>query len=514
MKAEIINLLSPTSKPAIKVSHGDGELEFRISSFTTKPFQDVDVFAQINQFWAGLSLQEQDYIFSLYKRIYDQLSIDYEALVYLQDLNNTVAELLNFHDYERIRHWVVFVSNIVIPASFADEYKPAENKKTSREQTYTRGEYIGLVCLAIIFRTMIPVWGEFITLSRQETGTRFKEHRAFRLCSKANVLHSEPYEKLKLYIDLAIGDDNQNKDNIIDGISSEDFPDWMLAMVFVRRLCIGDLTGIGNVPEANLVTSVWKFVTQKIKPPESGSDMPIKDKDYEDGGMDPSEKHSVLERYKIKHNISIGDVTILEYSVSNLAAIAFRLSQAMTPELLERSVNSAQVLNTISLRDPQITLLRWVMKPVISPQGILYLSKPSIVNLMGVMQAVLWARGFNFLALLSTCYADISSEELRVSGMDSRAQLTKERRNRLDELYPYMKNTGSRRSGQKPVNMAIRSIDTLVENLSMYSWKLSADSGLVESVVGPNPTQRLAVPYNIRNDVADLVITIGSQSWK
>jgi hypothetical protein len=154
------------------------------------------------------------------------------------------------------------------------------------------------------------------------------------------------------------------------------------------------------------------------------------------------------------------------------------------------------------------------MKPVISPQGILYLSKPSIVNLMGVMQAVLWARGFNFLALLSTCYADISSEELRVSGMDSRAQLTKERRNRLDELYPYMKNTGSRRSGQKPVNMAIRSIDTLVENLSMYSWKLSADSGLVESVVGPNPTQRLAVPYNIRNDVADLVITIGSQSWK
>jgi hypothetical protein len=306
---------------------------------------------------------------------------------------------------------------------------------------------------------MIPVWGEFITLSRQDTGTRFKEHRAFRLCSKANVLHSEPYEKLKLYIDLAIGDDNQNKDNIIDGISSEDFPDWMLAMVFVRRLCIGDLTGIGNVPEANLVTSVWKFVTQKIKPPESGSDMPIKDKDYDDGGTDPSEKHSVLERYKIKHNISIGDVTILEYSVSNLAAVAFRLSQAMTPELLERSVSSAQVLNSIALRDPQVTLLRWVMKPAISPQGILYLSKPSIVNLMGVMQAVLWARGFHFLALLSTCYADISSDELRVSGMDSRAQLTKERRNRLDELYPYMKNTGSRRSGQKPVNMAIRSID-------------------------------------------------------
>jgi hypothetical protein len=38
MKAEIINLLSPTSKPAILVSHGDGKLEFRISSFTTKPF--------------------------------------------------------------------------------------------------------------------------------------------------------------------------------------------------------------------------------------------------------------------------------------------------------------------------------------------------------------------------------------------------------------------------------------------------------------------------------------------
>jgi hypothetical protein len=445
------------------------------------------------------------------------LSIEYEALVYLKDLNNTVAELLNFHEYERIRHWVLFVSNVVIPGSFAEEYKPDLNKKTSREQTYTRGEYIGLVCLAIIFRTMIPVWGEFITISRQETGTRFKEHRAFKLCSKSHILHSEPYEKLKLYIDLAIGDDNKNKDNIIDGISSEDFPDWMIATVFVRRLCMGDLAGIGNVPEANLVTSVWKFVTQKIKSPESGNEVPIKDKnnkDYDDSGNDPSDKHSVLERYKIKQNISIGDVTILEYSVSNLAAVAFRLSQNMTPMLLEDCLRTAQALTAQSLRDPQITLLRWVMKPVISPHGILYLSKPSIVNLMGVMQAVLWARGFHFLALLSTCYADVSTEEMRISGMDSRAQLTKEKRNRLDELYPYMKNTGSRRSGQKPVNMAIRSIDALVENLSMYSWKLTASNEWVEAVMGPNPTQRLSISYNIRNEIADLVIQIGSQGWK
>jgi len=516
LTAQIVNLHDPTLKPSVRISHGPSEsLEFRVNSFGMDALRDRDVFEQLNAFWATLSLQDHAYVFDLYRKIYDLLTTDFEMLIYVRDLNRYVAELLNFHEYERMRHWLVFMSDVVIPCNFSEEYKPAENKKTSREQTYTKGEYVGLVTLSVIFRTLIPVWGEFIACTKRETGTKFKEYYAFQLCSKSQILHSDPFQKLKLYVDLAIGDDNQDKDNIIEGISSEDFVNWMIARIFVRRLCVGDISGTGENPEANLVTSVRKFVTQQIKSDDTAGDTSIKNKENDDGGsMDSVDKLSVLERYKNKHNISIGDITVLEYSVSNLPALAFRLSQNMTMELLERSLSSVQMLNTIPIRDPQITLLRWVMKPVISPQGILYLSKPSIVNLLGVAQAVLWARGYHFLAMLVTSYADIASDELRVSGMDSRAQLSKEKRARLDELYPYMKNIGSRRSGQKPVNMAVHSIDIIVENLSVYSWKLSADTEMVELATGPNPAYRLTIPYSIRNDLADLVIEIGSHTWK
>ncbi|MGI9212593.1 MAG: hypothetical protein ACR2HF_08980 [Methylococcaceae bacterium] len=515
MKAEIINLLHPTLKPQVKVWHGDEVLDFQMSGIGKDALKDKDVFVQLNQFWDTLSVSDQEHVFSIYKHIYTLLRTNFEMLVHMRELNRYVVELLNFHEYERMRHWIVFISDIVIPSNFSEDYKTAENKNTSRERTYTRGEYVGLVTLALIFRTMIPVWGEFIAGTRKETGTSFKEYYAFQLCSRSNVLHTEPYEKLRLYVDLAIGDDNQNKDNIIDGISSEDFSNWMLAGIAIRRLCVGDISGVGGDPEANLVTSVWKYVTQKIKPDDGKGDNSIKNKEYDDDGASPEDKLSVLERYKNKHNISIGDITVLEYSVTNLPALAFRLSQNMTPELLERSLASVQMLNPVPIRDPQITLLRWVMKPVISPQGILYLSKPSIVNLMGVMQAVLLARGYPFLALLSTCYADVSQEELRVSNMDSRAHLSKERRARLDELYPYLKHSGRGRDAKKgKINMAVHSIDMVVENLSMYSWKLTADRELSESIVGTNPSGRLSVPYDIRNNLADLVIEIGSHTWK
>lgn len=522
MKAEIIKF----AEPSIRLSHGEETLEFRhLRNSHMDALKDRDVFAQINQFWASCSEKDQDYVFDLYKKIYELLTCNADMLVYMRELNRLVVELLNFHEYGRVHHWIVFMSDIVIPSNFSEEYRPAENKKTSREQTYTRGEYIGLVTMAVIFRTVIPVWGEFIRSTYKHIGPRFKEYYAFQLCSRSAVLKSEPFEKLKLYVDLAIGDDNRNKDNIIQGISSEDFLYWMIALIFVRRLCSGDVSGVGGDPEANLVTSVWKFVTQQIKSEGSG-DSVIKDKEYDDAGADSVDKLSVLERYKNKHNISIGDITVLEYSVSNLPALAFRLSQNMTTELLERSLASVQVLNQLPLRDPQITLLRWIMKPVISPQGILYLSKPTIVNLLGVTQAVLWARGYRYLALLATCYAEISREMVVVSSMDSKESMKKDRTDRLNELYPYLRSAsgkkavdikrleGGKKSERKTYNQAVYSINQLVSNLSMYSWKMTADAELVKEATGPNPANRLTLPYTIRNDLADLVIEIGSHSWK
>ena len=71
---------------------------------------------------------------------------------------------------------------------------------------------------------------------------------------------------------------------------------------------------------------------------------------------------------------------------------------------IEKSINSSSILLNNIITKPQVTLLKWIMHPVISTRGIDYLSKNTLVRLLGIMEAVLWHRGFHYLAVLGSSY--------------------------------------------------------------------------------------------------------------
>ena len=94
-----------------------------------------------------------------------------------------------------------------------------------------------------MLRCMIPIWGEYISSTRQETGTRHKEFYAFQLLNNSNISKSVPMVKLCNYVEAIVGPDKYNNVNTLNGISSEDFGYWLLSLVCVRRLCVGDIRG-------------------------------------------------------------------------------------------------------------------------------------------------------------------------------------------------------------------------------------------------------------------------------
>lgn len=509
MYAEAINLYS-TIPPEIRITNKDEEIRFYASTFGRKSFKDFDVFGQINQFWASLPEQQQDQIFEAYKEVYQCFNLFFDRAELDYNVSKRATALLDLHDFDTLYHWLIFKSTITIPETFDKEYVESPDNAGSREQTYLRSDYMKLAALSLVLRVMVPVWGEYINATKEETGNDWKEYYAFKLISQAKLLNCDAFDKLRIYIDYNIRNEEISPNKIVIGsISTEDFPIWLMALICVRKLCVGNI--VGSDPRAHLVSFIFQYISQKTRGADSNGENKIKKKIHESKNEnEPQNKLSRLESYKLKQNISMGEIVELEYSVKDLKRCAYRLSPNMNDEILTSCFNSASILNTKKLSDAQINLLRWIFTPIISPNGIMYLSKEKIIECLAVAQAVLWTKNHQFLSLLITSFP-VKDNEIQVISTDRKDKINKDLVAELDRLYPYFKLYGGKKSTNKPTNQAIKAIDNLVEELSSNTWVMTADDYFINTVFNKFNDRRLVIPYDIKNLLAQLVVELGNR---
>lgn len=512
MQATAHTLLSNTV-PEVRLEHNGESLSFSISVFQRANFQsEYDVFDYINRFWSSLRPELQDEIFGIYK----QIQYGFETLLSKKDLFDflqvKVAELLEAHNLENVQNWIAYSSDINVPDRFDQEYSYSLDNNTSREKTYTRGDYSKLVALSVLLRCMVPVWGEYISNIRQEAGTMYKELDAFQLINRSKVSRCEAIHKLHVYIVNIVGADNSDPNNILNGICAEDFGYYILALTCIRRLCIGDVRG--TTEGTNLITYIYKYIIQRIRNGDNNYENVVKEKKFDDRTPDGENKISTLERYKIKTNVSLGEIVELEHSVRDMREIACKLSYnlAMEPFRVDNSLMTSEDLMTRQLQEPQLTLLRWVFKPVISPKGLLYLPKPVIVQALGALEAILWARGHKYLAILASAYSLEDSKEMVISPVDSKMRVPIELTEELGRIYPFTRTVNAKKSQNKEINLSAAAIDTMTDNLCMYNWRSTASEEMLQEVLG-NTSRKLPIKPDIKLDLTKLVIEIGSRSW-
>lgn len=512
MKMISQNTDSLTLRPEILITHGDEVLVWNILSFDRSTFNEVDLFSHVNRYWESFSEQSQLEIFNIYKEIRIAFDEIWNRGKLTAELYILVAKLLDAHNLKDAQHWILFHSGVYLPPNLEKEYNNTTNSPGSREQTYLKEDYIKLVTLTLILRTMIPVWGEFICRTRQEAGNNFKEYYAFQLICKSQLAYSEAIEKLTTYIEYSIIPDKSKSASIIGGISTEDFPIWVLGLVLVRRLCLGDISGVNQ--KATLVTYIYKYITQKVKGNDSNFAGMVKDKIFDDSGSDGDSNISKLEGYKAKQEIPAGDIILLEYAMRDTYAVAKKLAPSMDTALLTRALETTLVLNDNVIYDPQIAILQWVMKPVISPRGILYLCKSTIVRLLALCQSVLIHRGHYAIAGLCTSVVNSNINEIQISGVDSRARIPKELLEQLFIYYPFTKRVGGKQKVLKPINQAIVAIDTVAEQFSNQDWILTVDDSLIPLVSEGSTNRRYVIQHNFKITLANLVIEIAKRNWR
>lgn len=466
-----------------------------------------DIFKHINQYWAYLPAWKQEKIFEIYAQIRNVLEEVYDTTILIGELIPLIHNLFEEHKLDEIGHWMGFHSDVILPHKLDDVYKIDDSKPGSREKTYLKSDYIDLINMTVSLRIMIPIWGEFIYRTKKDTGTQFKEFYSYKLLAQTHLSDCAPMEKLRVYVQSNIQSDKPMMSSIINGIGSEDFPTWLLSKVLVMRLCVGDISG-SNI-SSSLVTFIWNFITQKVNGTNAGSySSMVKPKEFESGDQSSDHNTSRLEGYKMKTELPIGDIVILEQYMDDPINVALQLRPSIDLELLNKFLLHAKALENERIWEPQVGIAQYVLKPVISPRGIPHLSKKQVINAIAIAQTVLWETNHKLLACLISAVATSNNNELMLSGIVSNARIPKEIMDELSVLFPFSKVSASKKKG-KVANSAVVSIDELAQMFSQRDWILTVPTECILEIMGKD-IRRFSCPHDIKILLAKLIIQLAN----
>lgn len=517
--------------PEVTVEHRGKELSFAANAFFRKSFdKGFDVFAEINHYWSELPMEVQDQIFEIYREIYNS----FDSLLSSEQLSDTlsraIVKLKDHHPLDSFMSWIWRTGRVQIPEGIKEAFVEEDSdRKLTRDKTYTRLDYVKLVSWCMFMRCLLPVWGEYIASIRREVGVDRKEFVAFQLLINTGLLETEPVQKLKVYIAQISNQKKMDWGRILSGVSSEDLWFWLLALVCIRRLCVGDIRGLD--PKSHLVSEVYSFLYNKMFN-NTETDKDIKPKKFSgEGGNTGGDKRdrSILESYRKRTDLSIAELEAMVYAMENVEGIAQRLAPGIDMGDVYASIQTAQRLITERLGDPQLTLMSWVFARVISPYAILYIPKlsnqynqelrqfeqiPVLINAFGVLEAVLWHHGHHYLSMLSSASQQTDDKVLVVSPIDSRGQIPSEIQEQILKLYPYNHSSWRRSTNQVHMdqNHALQAIDMMVDQLAEGSWRATASEEKLEKTFGEK-RRTLPIRSSIKIDIAKLVVDVGSRKW-
>lgn len=494
------------------VSHYGNELRFNAKVFDkTSTTEDYNIFGEINAFWATQSHEFQDQTFRLYTQMADAFNTaDEDTETLSRALMRLVDAFYQLHS-EKVLHdiyrWVAIKSDLIVPSDIRDEFKSSPDAEVigTRERTYLRDDYLWLVAMTIALRPMVPIWGEFVSRTKHEVSPIWKEYYSLNLLANTHIRESAPMERLHVFICHTMQSDQNLAPAVLGGISTEDYPNWILAMTVVRRLSVADIRGYPNTH--TVVANIYRYIDSKVRDNDSSWKRGTKEKFSPTATGNEENNISRLEDYKTKQELPAGDIAIIEAQAMDIYGTVMRLEPTINPQLIQDSIESVQALRGERIWDPQRTLVQWTLAKVIPARGISYMSHDILLGCVAATQAILWHRGYHDLAAL------VSARALRSGGdfapNEARAPISKELKDQLDLLWPHARKGAKKLDKLK--NPAIVAITSVEQKLGQYDWIRTIPSHWQSSTLVKSRDRRLIVPIGIRVMLAELAVDLAKR---
>lgn len=484
----------------LTLSHGNEETIWNVETYNRSGFQAPNsLFDNLNNYFKYLKKEEVDSIWKGFQNIYSAMETINDSTRLHARLQMEVKQLYAVLDFEKLKKWLLVNGNVTLPEDLKKDYGPEDINPRTRARTYLRDDYYDLVVLSIMLKPMVPIFGEYIRRVSKEIGTRFKEHYAFSLLSTSSIISLPALNRLRVYIEASVEKEEDKKSAIFGGLGTTELPDWLLSRAIVRRVSVSE----ENVGE-NIVANVWHTISQQINSIDKTFAGRIVEKRlYGSSGED--DNASIAENYKVKQEISDGDLLVLSNYTNQVIDMAKRVDPTIDHEKIKKCTMNAENNHLIVIQQHHITITQWVLAKSISPRGIPSLNKPSLLKAIAVTQAILWHWGFDELALLMFSHpAPFRSSAANITT----TRLGKRYVDHFTNEYPHFQRQSNREQKVRSVNVACRAIDLLANSLTQHDWVFMGPDEIGKNMRIVASDNSHVVSAEIRQQLADLLIKI------
>ena len=385
----------------------------------------------------------------------------------------------------------------------------------TREQTYLKDEYLELLALSQILKTIIGPIGQFANDNIMELNAKNIHHSLSGFFLDHPISESRPFIKLQGLINKIMETLSRNKEEsdirtIETGIAKEDIPTAALATAIIQKVAMAVV--MDDNESKNIITRTYNFINNKLQN-KGDTSTAIRAKmgsvDMDSGDGDAESK---IEQFRIVSNLPHGSVVELNWSAKReIIAINKRYNfYNKEDELIYKdTLVFTDILRTSRLNPTQPILLGWIFKDIIDPRSIEYILIDGIVNLLATGFVYLWKNGFKDLAILLTSKSVNNIDSLEFNATTNIARIPKEIKSELDIYYPFKKVIISK-TGNKEVNLAEESISLVTELLFKYEWSYTAYSNYILEV-NKNVSDKVVVPSNIKIRLAELILHLNKR---
>lgn len=476
-----------------------------------------DLFVYVNQYFNYISESDQDKLFELYAQARELLTQCQTHDELVINLRVAVAKIVDFKKFLYVHQWIRYQTDIRDPASVNDTFQEDAAGRNKPDKTYIKSQYQELVTLTFIIRMLLPVLGEFTARISAYIESTGREMAAFDLIKDSELMASTAMERLKSFIRNTIPPDTNRSSALIDGISSEDYERWLLALVVLRRLIVGSLQDSGE--GATLITFIHNYIRYK-----AGTDAAfggfIKDKKHPDTNSNDPNAISSWEECRIKELYSAGDIALVQADLLDPIDLYWKLCIGLDEQeskLFEPSqeVNSEFLeLKTESIGKGQMTLLQYVLSPLISHRLLTSVDREAdaIYNALLAASAYLKRLGLLEQAIMMTTVKR-NSKIMSGNAVNEKHRVFEEMYDKLDKIYPFKRRSQSRQEEVNSKTAYDISFTAIEDEFRRSQWRITLPhSDIVKFTGGLRVTRVYICPLDIKLVLAEFFIAMDESS--
>lgn len=504
------------------IHHGDSQIPLNMKMYNegksaVRLAQAKDPFILPNMYFDSLPIYVQKEVFDLYVK----MSIVLDDIIDIEECENElqtlIGELSELVPVEDIEKWYRR-SKIPLPKDLKSSMNDLPDPSlVTPDQTYIINDFYGLCAFSIAMTMLSPIFSTYVNKTKNSFGKPWKIYRALILIFKSKYYNCAAYKRLYRYVIATleskgpkgkIGDPSMLAAIILAGISKDEYPSWMMALVVIRKVALGDVTGDPNVH--SLIKYIYNYIDQNSKSTSNDklfkSRMMIK-RDNPYASTDDNGAVSKLEDSDSRQRFTDDIPILIEVYLDN----PDKVIRAIDPSVPERLINETMMKKyrkafiNGDIEDGPLYIVKWVMNLVMSGRIIDYISRDSVINAIIITRCLLWHWGFYELAALSSALPIDNGDAHMLTGSERKSRVVKELSENIDKVFPYYKKNSSKKKVKISKSVQI-SAEAVEKQFTKTDWYINIpDNWVSEDKLGV-VTKHFPLPSNFKLSLIELAL--------